>query len=94
MLNSFKSIYAALAVRAPHNGSMFQDRAHKGSVCFPFAVDWAVVYVTPKKAECGVCFFVTVGICECHLTSSGMVRPSMGCCLRVPGWYYSNCRRS
>ena len=43
-----------------------------------FTVDWAVAYVTPKKAECGVCYFVTVGICECHVTSSGMVRPRYG----------------
>ena len=66
----------------------------QGQCMLSFTVAWAVAYVTPKKAECGVCFFVTFGICECHLTSSGMVRPSMGCCLRIPGWQFSNCRRS
>ena len=47
-------------------------------VCWPFAVDWAVAYVTPQKTECGVCFFVTVDICECHLRLSEMTRPRYG----------------
>ena len=63
MLNSLKSFYVALVVRVPHNGSIFQDRTHNGNTCCPFAVDWAVAYVTPKKTDCGVCFFVTVDIC-------------------------------
>ena len=51
VLNSLKSIYVALAVRVRHNGSIFRNRAHKGNVCSPFAVDCGVVYVTPKKTE-------------------------------------------
>ena len=31
-----------------------------------------------KNTKCGVCFFVTVDICECHLRSSEMVRPIYG----------------
>ena len=72
MLNSLKSIYVALVVRVPQSVFIFQDRAHKDNLCCPFAVDWAVAYVTPKKTECEVCFFVTVDIYiyECHLRSS------------------------
>ena len=66
-MNSFKLIYVTLVVWFAYNGSIFQDSMHKGSVGCPFAVDWTVAYVTPKKTVCGICFFVMVDKCECRL---------------------------
>ena len=94
MLNSLKSIYVAWRYES-HTMDPYSRTERTRATCAVLLLligQWRMLRLRMPSVE--FAFFVTADICECHLRSSGMMRPSMGCCLRVPGRRYSNCRRS